>query len=702
LIAAVTGTGAAPAASGKGAGVGGKAGGFAYRPDIDALRGAAMLAVLVFHLNKGWLPGGFTGVDIFFVISGYVVTGSLLGQASKPLGLRLGNFYLRRVRRLLPNLLACLGVTSLGVAMLIPPLESGPYFIVALKALFGWSNNYLMGQLDYFATDSDLNPFLHTWSLGVEQQFYLVFPLLMVGIGYGVRRSVPLLAALTVLSVGASWWWTQGAPMAAFFLMPSRLWELTSGSLLLVAQRRGLLGAGWLQGRWLRLTGAVLLLWAVVMTSEREGFPVPGVLPAVLGTLLVLQAGPGEGGRFLPGRWLERVLLTCGLLSYSLYLWHWPVIVLLRWTWGMETWWQYGLAVVGSVVLAVAAYGLVEQPVRRYPLKWWWETGLAVLALGGLWMAIDTLHYSVRGRFFIGTDRDPVPLHERVQEWNPTLPGTRIDQNCAIPYWTPYSPASRSDFERCSKPGRPGAGEIFLLGDSHAEHLLPMLDLVTATTGQRITFTNKRSCFIDPQLTLHLNNRPYKPCTDFAAGEMERALERLKPGDIVMISSNLNNYLSSADPGGTSQGQPAYLSGRRLNVAELRQAHILSMRAYAQRLAARGLHLVLVVDNPALAREIVACPKDSTSSCAPDPAVTAAGQLAVRLTLEAVAAGLPNVHVFDPTPYLLAPDGRVRYRNDLGKIIYSDSHHLSVSGSRSLAAPFKRFLSQAGLTPGAR
>ncbi|KAF0654533.1 acyltransferase [Cyanobium sp. Copco_Reservoir_LC18] len=325
-----------------------------------------------------------------------------------------------------------------------------------------------------------------------------------------------------------------------------------------------------------------------------------------------------------------------------------------------------------------------------------------MLAVGGLWIGIDALHHQFRGKLFLGKDADPVPISERVHALNPLIPGTGITSDCTVASGKPYNATTRPNFDRCNRPGLPGAREIFLLGDSHAQHLLPMLDLVTARTGQRITFTNKRSCFIDPQLTLFLNNRPYKPCTDFAAGEMERSLERLRPGDIVIISSNLNNYLSSADPAGTTQGQPAYLAGRRLNVAEVRQAHILSMRAYAQRLAARGVQLVLVVDNPPLAREIVACPKDSPSSCAPDPSVTAAGQLAVRLTLEAAAAGLPNVHVFDPTPYLLAPDGRVRYRNDQGRIIYSDSHHLSVTGSRSLAEPFERFLAQAGLVPGGR
>jgi len=677
----------------------GKAAGFAYRPDIDALRGAAMLAVLVFHLNKGWLPGGFTGVDVFFVISGYVVMGSLLGQASKPLWPRLGTFYLRRVRRLLPNLLACLLVTSLAVAMLIPPFEAGPYFNAALKALFGWSNNYLMGQIDYFNPDADLNPFLHTWSLGVEQQFYLVFPLLMLGIGYGVRRSVPLLTALIVLSLGASWWWTQNAPMAAFFLMPSRLWELTIGSLLLVAQRRGLLGASWMKGRWLRLVGGALLLWAVVATSEREGFPLPGVLPAVLGTLLVLQAGPGEGGRFLPGRWLERALLTAGLLSYSLYLWHWPVIVLLRWTWGMETWWQYGLAVVGSVVLAVAAYGLVEQPVRRYPLQWWWELGLALLAVVGLWMGIEALHHQFRGKWFVGSDPTPVPRHERVQDWNPTIPGTLIDKTCTLDYWKPYGPESRPNYDRCQKPGRPGAGEIFLLGDSHAQHLLPMLDLVTRRTGQRITFSNKPSCFLDPALTLQLSQKPYQPCTDFAVGEMERAIERLKPGDIVMISSNLHNYLGSVHASGSELETPARLDGKPLNISELRRAHLASMQAYALLLSKRGIQLVLVVDTPPLSQDIVFCPKGSQRSCAFDAEITSARQKLIASILNEVAVGFKNVHVFDPTQALLDSSAKVRYRDAKGNVIYSDSHHLSMTGSRSLAEPFERFLVASGLIP---
>ena len=147
-----------------------------YRPDIDALRGIAVLAVILYHFNEAWLPGGFTGVDVFFVISGYVVTGSLIKHQGESLGAQLGGFYLRRIRRLMPNLLAMVGLTSVAIAVLVPPSETRRMFTAASKSLYGWSNNYFaFNGTDYFAQDANLNPLSHTWSLGVEEQFYLLF-----------------------------------------------------------------------------------------------------------------------------------------------------------------------------------------------------------------------------------------------------------------------------------------------------------------------------------------------------------------------------------------------------------------------------------------------------------------------------------------------------------------------------------------------
>ncbi|MEA5413422.1 SGNH hydrolase domain-containing protein, partial [Synechococcus sp. BA-120 BA3] len=332
-------------------------------------------------------------------------------------------------------------------------------------------------------------------------------------------------------------------------------------------------------------------------------------------------------------------------------------------------------------------------------LKWWWETLLAVLALGGLWVGIDVLHHQFRGKLFVGSDPSPVPRHERVQEWDPTIPGTLIDKRCTLNYWIPYGLETRPDYDRCQKPGRPGAGEIFLLGDSHAQHFLPMLDIITRRTGQRLTFSNKPSCFLDPSLTLELNKKPYQPCTDFAIGEMSRAIERLKPGDIVVISSNIHNYLGSVHGVGSQAESSARIGGNRLNISEMRMAHLASLRAYALLLQKRGIQLVLVVDNPPLSQDVVFCPPGSPRSCAFDPATTAARQQVIRSVLDQAASGLANVHVFDPTQELLDANGKVRYRNDEGTILYSDSHHLSVTGSRSLAVPFERFLVKSGLIP---
>lgn len=692
---------------------------FRYRADIDALRGIAVLAVILFHLDEAWLPGGFTGVDIFFVISGYVVTGSLLSHTDQRPLAWLGGFYLRRLRRLMPNLLLTLGITSVAVALLVPPSETGPYFLTAVKALYGWSNNHLLARsANYFALDANLNPFLHTWSLGVEEQFYLVFPLLLALAGSG-RRRLAILGAITLLSLAASLWWTANAPMAAFFLMPSRFWELASGALLLLAQRRGPASPSPPAGQpWLAWLGWGLLAAALLFSSERAAFPAPGALPAVLGTLLLLQAGlPSDGAGDRPGDQpdggprgllpaaLQRPLVACGVLSYSLYLWHWPVVTLLRWTVGLEQPWQLAAAALLTALCAVLAWWLVEQPTRRHPLPGPWQLLLALVALVATWLGIDTLAFPQRGRLFLGNAADPIPASERIAGQASIIPGTGIsDAGCGVPTWAAYGPDTRTDLRRCSKPGRAGAAEIFLLGDSHAHHLLPMLDLVTRSGGQRITFSFKSSCLISPELTISFDKKRYEPCRQFAAGELERALTRLHRGDIVLISTWLNRQLGDLDHRGRPNDFPVYAGPRRLSSAEARQRYIAGTRRLADQLAARGIQLVLVVDIPELLRQPVACEswarlqsdQRRSTLCSPEPAITRQRQATIRSTLAAIARGKSNVHVFDPTSWMLQ-DGWVRHRLDDGTVLYADGHHLSVSGSRRLAAPFQRFLMDSGL-----
>ena len=679
--------------------------GFSYRPDIDGLRGFAVLAVFLYHLNGRWLPGGFTGVDVFFVISGYVVTGSLLAHQQEPLGPRLAGFYLRRMRRLLPNLFCSIGVTALGVALLVPPRETRGLFNSAVKALYGWSNNYFAAKSsDYFGLDSSLNPFAHTWSLGVEEQFYLVFPLLLALLCLaGGRRALALLLAIMAASFALSLHGTWQAPMQAFFRMPSRFWELAAGAALLWAQRQGLT-QGWPSGRGLRLGAYGLLLVAVFFTPEREGFPAPGALMAVLAALAFIQAGHGDGRRFLPWPWLERPLVACGLLSYSLYLWHWPVITFLRWTYGLDRPWLYLLATGLSFGLAMAAYLLVERPVRRHPLPGPWQLGLTVAALGLTWAGIDGLANPWRGRLFAGPKLDPVPPRELPWQYNGLDRANPLHQGaCNVAVWSAYDRRSQANFSLCRKRG--SQGEVFLLGDSHGQALLPLLDAVTAETGQALSYTFKSACLISSELTIsYVDGKRYGPCRAFAAGEIERSLQRLKPGDTVMIASWFNQQLLSIDGTAAPRHLAIHQGSSRLTDLQARAAYVKNLRDWAQRFKAKGLHLVLVVDVPLLKRDLVACDgwasllpaPQRASFCAPEASVTKAMQATVRSSLLAAAKGLDNVHVFDPTGEFMR-DGRVQHRSPEGDLLYVDFHHLSVSGSRSLKEPLLAFMRREGL-----
>ncbi len=218
-----------------------------YRPEIDGLRAIAVIAVIVNHINGSYLPGGFLGVDIFFVISGYVITASLFRHQFESFADFIGSFYLRRLKRLLPALVVFVGILSILICLVNP--NPGLSLQTGLASLVGVSNLILYRlKTDYFAGSTELNVFTHTWSLGVEEQFYLVFPFIFWFSGFGSRvkaglkRFAIIMAALTTASLLCFVWLKLNSPEAAFFLMPPRFWELGLGCLLFISEQSKLTG----------------------------------------------------------------------------------------------------------------------------------------------------------------------------------------------------------------------------------------------------------------------------------------------------------------------------------------------------------------------------------------------------------------------------------------------------------------------------
>jgi len=307
-----------------------------YRPSIDGLRAVAVLAVFVFHLNHRWLPGGFFGVDIFFVISGYLITGVILRDAERE-RFRFGRFYQRRIARLLPAFVVVAVATLVGAASIYSPQDLASTGATLSAAAASVANLKFLLQGNYFALSPDSQPFLHCWSLSVEEQFYLLFPAALLVL----RRRPRALFGLFAVSFLCYLALYRGRPEWAFYLLPARAWELLAGSMI----------AGW-KGRSFRLPHVGLVLIGISFVAGDYV-----VLP-VMGAVCLLMAGD-------TGTLSSRPLVWVGRMSYSLYLWHWPVFSLVDY----ELYWQsamvrMALKVAISFVAAAMCFYLVERPGR--------------------------------------------------------------------------------------------------------------------------------------------------------------------------------------------------------------------------------------------------------------------------------------------------------------------------------------------------
>jgi peptidoglycan/LPS O-acetylase OafA/YrhL len=338
-----------------------------HRRDIDGLRALAVLAIVTYHAFPRWLPGGFVGVDVFFVISGFLITGIISRGRDEGRFSYLG-FYLRRARRIVPAYLVVLAaITALSLWLLLPGRLTWVGAALAASGLFLANLGFTM-SFGYFTPALQQNPLLHLWSLGVEEQFYLVWPLLLAALSLkALRRARWVVAAgLLVLSLVAAQWLTaHDGAVWSFFLLPTRAWEFLAGGLLALAPRsapKGPVSANLSGG-----LGLVLIVGSIALLNEAIPFPGLSAVPACLGAALVLWSGLGRAPA-ATAVLRSPPAVGVGLVSYSLYLWHWPAMIFAKtYTQRALTPLELAAVLAASAGLAVATWRFVEQPWRKRP-----------------------------------------------------------------------------------------------------------------------------------------------------------------------------------------------------------------------------------------------------------------------------------------------------------------------------------------------
>lgn len=380
-----------------------------YRPSIDGLRAVAVMAVLLFHLHPDLLPGGFVGVDIFFVISGYLIT-KIIDSECESGGFSFSRFYQRRISRIFPVFAVVTFAVLLGASLLYSPQDFASAGAVAIYAAFSATNIKLMGQGNYFKMSPDAQPYLHYWSLAVEEQFYLVFP---VVIYFLVRwkmsrgKRVALVALAALVSLGACIYLTGRNPTRAFYLLPTRAWELLVGCLLgldpFVHASRFSPGIR----RGLSVGGALLL--GVSLAWIHEKMPFPGFVAAlpVVGAAMII-ACPEDAQTLIQRSLSHRFCVFIGKISYSLYLWHWPVYCFIDYSWyDRPASMRIASKVTITIVLALLSYRLLESPLRSM-LNRPERKRLSFLACGIVVVLISLLGYSIRRENYVSVSPDDV------------------------------------------------------------------------------------------------------------------------------------------------------------------------------------------------------------------------------------------------------------------------------------------------------
>lgn len=651
-----------------------------YLREIDGFRALAVLAVIIFHLNDDLLPGGFSGVDVFFVISGYVVTKSLSERSFSGFWGYLGGFYRRRLLRILPPLLVCLLVTSLCTVLFLPEAWLSSSVKQTALAAFGGISNYALVWFNdgYFSHRAEFNPFTHTWSLAVEEQFYLVFPLLLYG-WLSFRKPFRnivcfLLPALALLSLG---WAAFGEHVRGsdYFLLTSRFWELAAGALLYQAHAHGVVPPPQEGAAHRVLTVGTVVTAIGLVASDPFMFPWPWALLPVLGTAMMIHgiAGAGDAQTALRSLFSHRVTVYLGRISYSLYLWHWPVFVLFRWTVGLQTWSLQLLALVITFAAAMASWHWLEQGLtsRNFVKK---RSNQGVV----FGMAFIVLICLV-GAYGLFQQRPNLTLSVTANQYD----------------WQPLATSVPAGLTEPDHEGPLQGRSLFVVGNSHTGAYKTMLDMAEQRLGIKVHTYQVMTCPVVHLLEPTPTDNP--GCNNFMENLIHAIYAKGKPGDIVFFASlRTHRLVDQWGPFDLEEVVQWSHSKKQIEAIELARERAHPMLAKLEEL---GFKVLIDAPKPVFRAVPFRC-SDWFNQINPfcregfqvDRKLLEYVRKPVIDSMKKIAKTYSNIYLWDPFP-VLCPEERCSAFHD-GRPLFFDGDHLSGLGNRFLYPAFERHLGE--------
>jgi peptidoglycan/LPS O-acetylase OafA/YrhL len=689
-----------------------------YFPHIDGLRALAVLAVLVYHLNPKWLPGGFTGVDVFFVISGFVVTASLASRGNESFARFIGGFYARRLTRVAPALIVMLTITVIATVLFVPKgWLSGFSEKTAVNAYFGLSNVLLARQQEaYFAPRTEYNPFTHTWSLGVEEQFYLLMPIILFGWFHWRAKAIErhvhwifsaLIASLAIAACIYMAWAQSNAPLAAFYSLFARFWELAAGALLFLAtqhlseprhstapsQRLTTPSAHWITG-----SIGIALLIASYTQLNAFSFPWPNAWLPVAAAFLLIGINRNDATLAGPRKWLSHPLIVAiGLRSYSLYLWHWPVFVLMRWTVGLGSLVLQITSILLTFVFAELSYRYIETPIRNHrgsSMRPSWQRNTVWLSMIGVTAAFAFHLFPLRNTLSLSI------VNRNSSDWyaSERMSGMESTRRCQVELRHRYLEQT-TIFEylpsacKSESVASPSNSQLFVLGDSHATAYFMMFDQIAAETGAVVRVYSVPSC---PYLDLLA---PLSEARSQCVAQIrlaQRDVESLAtPNDIVFLSSLRAQRLS--DQWARFDEADSARQMQRVALPEQQQRIVDDAKRWLAPLEALGLQLVFELPKPIFRSPPMRCSdwfNTMNEVCSGGLSVSRAWMDAYRAPVvssaQRLASASPRITTWDPLPILCNADTCHATENSVPR--FYDGDHVSAAGNRQLYPSFRSMI----------